>query len=737
MNEQLKRATIRCEGASVMSVCRNRFVRNALTLLLCSAIAFPPALLAQQARIGESGFSFKVTSELVLVSVTVRDKKGNLVRGLKQSEFTVLEDGKTQQIQSFDIEDVDNYAPSVSEAGPAQAEMAVPKTDLLTGKKSATHETLRDRRLIVLFLDLSSLQSDDSDRAVESAKNFIAKQMTPADLVSIITFDTSLKVAQDFSSDKKVLTAALDRVGGIEGGGQEFGTTGTSEGTPEDSGSFVADDTDYNIFNTDLRLQALTTLAKNLAGIDQKKSILYFSSGMTKTGVENQAQLRAAINAAVRSNVSIYAVDSRGLEAMPPGGNSTAASLRGVSAYNGAAVQNDLDSNFASQETLVTIANDTGGKAFLDTNDFSKAYSKVQADSETYYVLGYRSSNPNRDGRFRRIQVKLNRSDVKLEYRMGYYGPRDFQHFTKEDREQQLQEELMSELPNTDLPVYLGTGYFRSTANKFYVPVSIIVPASAMVAQRHKDKASLDVLGVVRDLTTKFPVGNVRDNIKLTVEQTQSVVTVGSASPNAETQPSIPLTASPGVPAPKHKNVQYNTGFLLPPGRYHLKFVVRENQNGRVGTFESDLVIPDLRKEKMKMSSVILSSQKAPAGKKSQLNPLVSDGQEIIPNVAHVFTPEQSMTLYYEVYDPAKSADKKDAIHLLTSIQFFRGKVKVYETPLVEALHLNAAERKAAAFQFEVPMKAVNPGWYTCQVNVIDDADASFAFPRTQVLVRP
>ena len=294
--------------------------------------------------------------------------------------------------------------------------------------------------------------------------------MTPADLVSIVSFDTSLKVVQDFSSDKKLLLSALDKIAGNEGTGQEAGTTGTSEGTPDDAGSFVADDTDYNIFNTDLRLQALSTIAKNLAGIDQKKSILYFSSGMTKTGVENQAQLRAAVNAAVRSNVSIYAVDSRGLEAMPPGGIASSASLRGVSSYSGAAVQNDLDSNYASQETLVTISNDTGGRAFLDSNDFSKAYAKVQADSETYYVLGYRSSNPNRDGRFRRIQVKLNRSDVKLEYRMGYYGPRDFQHFTKEDREQQLQEEMMSDLPNTDLPVYLATGYFRTQENKFLRP---------------------------------------------------------------------------------------------------------------------------------------------------------------------------------------------------------------------------------------------------------------------------
>jgi VWFA-related protein len=717
----------------------NKFVRSLLAVLVCYSMMVSQAALAQQSRAGESGFTFKVTSELVLVSVTVRDKKGALVRGLKQSDFTVLEDGKVQRLQSFDIEDVDQYIPSPPQGGPAQAEAAAAKTDLFTSRKAPTHEAMKNHRLIVLFLDLSSLESDDSDRAVESAKNYLTKQMSPADLVSIVSFDTSLKVVQDFSSDRKLLMKALERIAGNEGTGQEAGTTGTSEGTPDDAGSFVADDTDYNIFNTDLRLQALSTIAKNLSGIDQKKSILYFSSGMTKTGVENQAQLRAAVNAAVRSNVSIYAVDSRGLQALPPGGIATSASLRGVSSYSGAAVQNDLDSNFASQETLVTIANDTGGKAFLDSNDFSKAYTKVQADSESYYVLGYRSSNLSQDGRFRRIQVKLNRSDVKLEYRMGYYAPRNFQHFTKNDREEQLRDELMSDLPNTDLPVYLATGYFRTQDGKFYVPVSIIVPGSAMVVQRDKDKASLDVLGVVRDTATKFPVGNIRDSIKLTLEQTQSVTATVSAPIAGATgtpQASGADAERAGALPSRRKNVQYNTGFLLPPGRYHLKFVVRENQNGRVGTFESDVVIPDLRKEKMKMSSVMLSSQKVPAGKKSQANPLVSNGEEIIPNIAHVFTPEQSMTLYYEVYDPAKWAEKRDSIHLLTNVDFFRGKVKVYETPMVEAQHLNAADRKAAAFQFEVPMKALNPGWYTCQVNVIDDAGAAFAFPRTQILVK-
>ncbi|HEX8924398.1 MAG TPA: VWA domain-containing protein, partial [Terriglobales bacterium] len=539
-------------------------------------------------------------------------------------------------------------------------------------------------------------------------------QMTSADLVSVVTFDTSLQVAQDFTTDRDKLAKALDKVQGIEGQGMANGDTGASEGTPDTGGSYVADDTEYNTFNTDRRLQALASLAQGMEKVEQKKSVLYFSSGLTRTGTENQAQLRATINAAVKSNMSIYPVDSRGLQGMPPGGDATTASLRGKSAYSGAAVQAQFDSNFASQETLTTMASDTGGKSFLDTNDFGKAFDRVQSDTETYYLLGYRSTNLARDGRYRHITVKLNRQDVKLEYRRGYYGPRDFRHFNKDEREQQLADEMMSDLPNTDLPVYLANEIFRVNSDRYYVPVSIVVPGSAIpfVSASDKDKATLDIAGLVREAKTKFPVGQVRETVKLNVDGTQQV---------------------------RNRNVQYNTGFLLPAGSYHLKFVVRENQNGRMGSFETDVVVPDMHKQQFRMSTVVLASQKAPAKGKSQ-NPLVANGEEIIPNVAHVFSTNMPMTFYYEVYEPAKpKSDEKNSkqqIHVLTNIQFFRGKVKAYETPLVEAQTLSAPDRKAATFQFEVPLSELRPGWYTCQVNVIDDAGGTFAFPRLPILVR-
>ncbi|MDT8068842.1 MAG: VWA domain-containing protein [Terriglobia bacterium] len=520
---------------------------------------------------------------------------------------------------------------------------------------------------------------------------------------------------QDFTNDKAQLAAVLRGMQGLDANGQE--QTNTSDVQEDTGAAFSPDDSEYNIFNTDLRLQAIAQVSQVLSRIDQKKSILYFSGGIQKTGVENQAQLRAAINAAVRSNVSLYTVDTRGLEAFAAGGSATSASLRGTAAYSGRAVEQQFDSNFQTQETLATLATDTGGRAFFDTNDFTKAYQRVQDDTALYYVLGYRSSNPRMDGRYRHISVKVNRPGVKLEYRSGYYGPRDFQHFTKEDREQQLEDEMASDLPDTDLPVYLSTELFRAQNDKYFVPLSVVVPGSAIpfTPATEKDKSSLDVLGIVREKKTKFPVGTIRDTVK------------------------VPLA---GMQAPHRQNVQYNTGFLLAAGTYHLKLVVRENQNGVLGSFETDLTVPDLKKAPLRMSTVVLANQKEPAPKKRTPNPLIRDGVELIPNVAHVFRTNQDLYLYYEVYDPTKAKIEEngksvEGIRVISSVQFFRGKVKAYETPAVEAKELNTPERKAAAFQLDVPLSKLKPGWYTCQINVIDDAGGTFAFPRLPILVRP
>lgn len=671
-----------------------------------------PALPSQDAS---TGYVFRAQTEIVLVNVTAHDKNGNLVRDLKREDFSVLEDNKTQQLASFDFENTD----AVTAVDLAQVELLGTKASKTEAEKAAVaavpNSTFKDRRLLIFFFDLTSMEPDEGERAVSSAQTYVDKQMTPADLVAIISLGSSLSVNQDFTSDKTLLKKALAALNPSSGQGFEEGTTGTTEGTADSATPFTADDTEYNIFNTDRRVEALRSLADQLAKVDQKKSLIYFSSGMDRTGIENQSELRAAINAAVRANLSIYTTDSRGLQAIVPGGEAQNASLRGTSPYSGQATLNSYNSNFTSQETLVTLAGDTGGRAFLDSNDFGAVFKGVQQDTSSYYILGYHSSNPVRDGRYRKITVRVNRPGIKLDFRRGYYAPADFKHSTQEDREGQLEKELASDLGSTDLPVYLSTGYFRIGDNRFYVPVSMVVPGKEIPFTRKsdQDKATLDVLGVVLD-PGKRPVERIRDTVKLSLNASELV---------------------------ERKNVQYGNGFVLPPGSYHLKFVVRENGTGRIGSFETDLTIPDLKTQPLKMSSVILASQLRPAGKQKTDNPMVRDGSEVIPSVTHVFSSGQHLYFYYEVYDPARQSSPpgstaKPGIRILTNVSFFIGKNQAYQTALVETSELNAPDRKAAVFQLEVPLSQLKPGFYTCQVNVIDDAAGHFRFPRLAVLVR-
>jgi hypothetical protein len=164
-----------------------------------------------------------------------------------------------------------------------------------------------------------------------------------------------------------------------------------------------------------------------------------------------------------------------------------------------------------------------------------------------------------------------------------------------------------------------------------------------------------------------------------------------------------------------------------------------------MGSFETDLDVPDMKSAPVKVSSIVLASQLQPTRKNQASNPLVHDGSEIIPNVTHVFSAAQHLLLYYEVYDPARASAgeppnngiPKQHIHLLTNVAFFRSKAKVFESSLVELSDLNARDRKAGVFQLDLPLNSLKPGFYTCQVNVIDDAAGHFVFPRLAVFVRP
>jgi VWFA-related protein len=532
--------------------------------------------------------------------------------------------------------------------------------------------------------------------------------MTPADMVAVATISSSLDVLNDFSSDRATVSATLARLGYKEGTATAPPTADTAATDEQQSADDTSsqDTSDMDMFNNDVRLRALKALSETLAPIEQKKSILYFSAGMQRSGEDNQVELRSAINAAVRAHVSIYPVDTRGLQAVVPGGDASRGSGRGTQLFSGANVRSQFSQLSASQDTLGSLASDTGGRAFLDSNDFAPAFERVQRDMSAYYLIGYASTNVEKDGRFRTIKVRVKRPNIKIEARNGYYADRDFQHTARTDRATQLQEQLFSAIPATDLPVLVTSAYYRLASDRYFVPISVAVPGSAIPvpSEKDKDRMALDVLGFVRDEQGR-PVGRLQQTLTLPAGSTGTVAS---------------------------RQVLYTTGVELPPGRFDVKVVVRENTSGLMGSFEAPVVVPELKAAPLKVSAVTLSTQ-VQAAKDTKGNPLIRNGQQLVPNVTHIVGKDQRLLFYYEVYDPASADGAPD---VRTSLAFYRGKVKVFETPVVQRASVDDPSRKAAIFQLEVPAGSLSPGFYTCQINVIDSVASKFAFPRLVFLLR-
>ncbi len=676
----------------------------------------------------------KFTSEtnLVVVDLYARDKSGKLITDLKRDDFTILEDGKPQKISVFEIQKLEgDLLPPIAEQPRTLIDRSAPAPKPAIAPKPAVQPAsgpirYQDRRLIALFFDFASMPPEDQIRARDAAVKFLQKQMTASDLVSIMVYGASLKVVEDFTDDRDRLISTIKRFQtGMASEMASAGDTGSaSEG--DDTGAFVADETEFNIFNTDQKLAALESAAHKLAAFPEKKALVYISSGLSKTGVENQAQLRSTVNAAVRANVSFYPIDATGLVAEAPSGNASVASPRGTGVFSGSSQRGRSDSRMDQQETLVTLAADTGGKALLDNNDLSLGIAQAQRDIKSYYIIGYYSTNGAKDGRFRRIEVKLNSKtlDAKLDYRKGYYADKIFQKFNSTDKERQLQEALTLGDPVSDLPLAIEIDHFRIARDRYFVPVAVKIPGSAVQLAKKgaRESVELDFIGQVRDKAGKL-VTAVRDGITVKLDE-------AAASQLGR------------------RSFQYDTGVTLSPGDYTLRFLARENISGKMGTFETKFTVPDvnLEQRKLKLSSVVWSSQReklsaavgaADRNKKEVANhPLINDGEKLVPSVTRVFRRDQNLYVYLEVYDPAIDPAQKTP-KVTAALTLYQGARKAFESNPVQVTRLAPNRPNVLPMEFQAPLSKLSGGVYTAQVNVVDDLGGKFAFPRNTLFVLP
>jgi VWFA-related protein len=568
-----------------------------------------------------------------------------------------------------------------------------------------------------------SMPIPDQLRALEAAQKFIRTQMTPADLVAIMMFDNgSVRVLQDFTEDRERLLSIIETLAV----GEDENATLTDDSSADTGAAFGQNDAEFNIFFTDRELSALQTAASMLGKLNEKKALIYFASGLRLNGANNQAQLHATTNAAIKAGVQLWSVDARGLTASAPLGDASKGSPGGQQMYTGASAMTAMTNLQRTQDTLWTLAADTGGKALLDVNDLSMGIVNAQKAFSSYYIIGYYTSNANLDGKFRRIKISL-REGVSgdLDYRQGYYAGKDFKKFTTADKERQLEDALMLGDPITELTIAMEVDFFQLNNAEYFVPVVVKVSGSelALAKKGGAEHTLLDFIGEIKD-----EFGSTESNVRDKVDVKLSELTAAE------------LTKRPYA---------YDTGFTLLPGKKVIKMLVRDAETGRMGTYQTTFTVPNLNKEEKRIaiSSVVLSSQrvdmrealfnaakdKTKGEVQQSVNPLVQDGIKTLPSVTRVFTKAQDMYVYLQAYQ-----QNVDAAHpLIAFVTFYRGQTKAFETPPLQVTESLNNRLKTMPLKFNFALQKLPPGEYLCQVTVIDPAGEKAAFWQAPVMLVP
>jgi VWFA-related protein len=681
-------------------------------------------------------FTLSVKVQLVVEAVVVKDKEGKSIPGLTAKDFSLTEDGVPQTVRICEHQSLaEQSAPlPVLRAGDEDIKIYKKLAHTQIAPESVDKERYKNRRLLAIYFDMSAMGPADQMRALSAAKQFIRTQMTTVDLVSILRYQGgSVDILQDFTADRNKLLSILETL--IVGEAQGDTETIDDASSADTGAAFGQDDSEFNVFNTDRQLSALQTAARMLGQLEEKKSLIYFASGLRLNGIDNQAQLHATVDAAIKAGVTFWPIDARGLVAQAPLGDATQGSPGNSGIYSGTAAQANTTNFQQSQDTLYALAGDTGGKALFDSNDLDRGLVQAQDAISDYYLLGYYATNTAKNGHFRRVKITLNQDlAANLNYRQGYYADKEFSRFTAVDKERQLEDALMLEDPITELSIAMEIDHFQLNRAEYFVPIVVKIPGRelALAKRGGAEHTLIDFVGEIKDLTGGATVSNVRDNVNIKLSDATAAELA-------------------------HRPIEYDTGFTLLPGKYSIKFLARDDETGRIGTYQTTFTIPNLNKEEKRIpiSSVVLSSQRVDLKdalfdaakakdevKEAAVNPLVQDGKKLVPSVTRVFSTARPMFVYLQAYKPPPAASDRTASAtpaqpLFAFVSLYLADSKVFETPPA-AVEPNPASRLGITpLTFSFALDRLPPGKYDCQVTVVDPSNQKTNYWRAPILLVP
>ncbi len=555
----------------------------------------------------------RITVNLVQMDVVVTDKRGRQVTDLRAEDFQVFEDGRAQQITNFSyVSNTPAGAVVLPEAKIARSKEADKLGPPVPPVRLRPEQV---RRTIALVVDDLGLSFESIYQARRALKKFVDEQMQPNDLVAIIRTSAGVGALQQFTSDRRQLYAAIERVkwyasgrGGVNvfqsveadlvsaTGGAATG--GAATGRAADNSSGRADVDEMNDFREQLfsvgTLGAVNYVVRGMQELPGRKSIVLLSDGFSLGASNRERQTRVIdslsrlIELATRASVVVYTVDVRGLVYTGPTAadnlsDMTAQQIGELSSQRGRQINDTRDG-------LIQLARETGGLAFYNSNDVGAGVRKVLEDQSGFYLIGYRPAGETFDRRFHRLSAKVkNRPDLKVRTRVGFYGvPDDALRPAPRTKQQQLIAALMSPFSAGDVDLRLATFFTATPRQQAIVSSQMRLDLGGLKFTRLPDgqhEASIELIGVAFGAN-----GAVVD---------QRGITQTMRLPEADYARAV--------------RSGYFYTFNVPvkrAGAYQLRVAVRDTATGRVGSASQFVEVPDLKQKRIALSGLVLSGSK-------------------------------------------------------------------------------------------------------------------------------
>lgn len=549
----------------------------------------------------------KISTNLIQVDVTVTDKKGNIVKDLTPEDFEIYENGARQKITNFTFISADSESnqPTEKPEKPEKNAVAIPTT---------TIRPEQVKRTIALVVDDLTLSFESVYYVRRALKKFVDEQMQAGDLVAIIRTGGGIGALQQFSSDKRQLYAAIEKVRWNSLGSGGLSTFAPIEATPLEQakalGSEISEEQikaekefirGANDFREDVfatgTLGAINYIIRGMKDLPGRKSIMLLSDGFQlfspdKDGFSNSTRvldsLRKLVDLANRASVVVYTMDARGLQALGYSAqdNTTYLSPQAIEER----LSDRRDKLFNTQEGLVYLAKQTGGFPILNNNDLSGGIRKI-LDDQSYYLIGYEPDAETFDPktrRFNKIEVKVNRKNTDVRYRSGFFGVSDEEIKKPANLTpyQQITTALTSPFAVNDISLRLNTLFGNSEKQGSFVRSLIYVSAKDLTFTDEADgtkKAVFDILAM-----------NFGDN-GIVADQISQTYTVNLK------KDAYQKFLDEGF-------VYFFTFAVKKPGAYQMRVAIRDHATEKVGSASQFIEVPNLKKNRLTLSGIVLEN---------------------------------------------------------------------------------------------------------------------------------